>query len=81
MAGPKITRLNDPANPYGRKATLTSAPSKAQQAVNRARSQAGPERGTSKPAPKPSAPSGGIRQRQIDQAVDRMVTGKPSRKR
>jgi len=81
MAAPKITRLNDPANPYGGKRTPTSAPSAAQQAVNKARSQAGPERGTSKPAPKPSAPSGGIRQRQIDQAVDRAVMGKAPRKR
>ena len=53
MAGPKITRLGDPANPYGRKGTPTSAPTPAQQAANRARSQAGPERTQAKPAPKP----------------------------
>lgn len=81
MAGPKITRLGDPANPYGRKGTPTSAPTAAQQAANRARSQAGPERTQAKPAPKPAQPVGGIRQRQIDLAVDRMVMGKPAKRR
>ena len=81
MAGPKITRLGDPANPYGRKGTPTSAPTPAQQAANRARSQAGPERTQAKPAPKPAQPVGGLRQRQIDLAVDRRVMGNPAKRR
>lgn len=40
MAGPKITRLNDPANPYGGKRTPTAAPTAAQQVKNKAASQA-----------------------------------------
>ena len=40
MAGPKITRLDDPNNPYNVKKTPTAAPSAAQQALNKARSDA-----------------------------------------
>ena len=35
----KITRLNDPANPYGGKKTPTAAPTAVQQATNRVASQ------------------------------------------
>lgn len=91
MAGPKITRLGDPANPYSGKRTPTAAPTPAQQAINRANSQkVAPVVRT--PAPKTPAKrvpimqqlndqyGGGARKRAIDAAVDAAVTGKPPRK-
>ena len=87
MAGPKITRLGDPANPYGGKRTPTAAPTPQQAATNRARSQrmattdANAALRAPKATPKPAAPSGGIRQRQIDAAVDSAVLGKPRKPR
>lgn len=55
MAG-KITRLGDPANPYGKKKTPTAAPTPAQQARNRAASDAASMRSANAAVkPKPAA--------------------------
>lgn len=53
MTGPKITKLDDPNNPYNVKKTKTAAPTAAEQARNRAVSQAMPERTAPAPPPRP----------------------------
>lgn len=81
MAKPKITRLNDPANPYNQKKIPTGRP------------QDKPKPRAAAPAPRQAAPAakpkgsslmqglndkygGGARARAIDSVVDAAVSGK-----
>lgn len=89
MAGPRITRLGDPANPYTQKKTPTAAPTPAQQTANRAASRrvVAPAAPVAPPKPKPKASGllqrvneqhgGGARKRVLDAAI----AGKPKPKR
>lgn len=56
MPMPKITRLDDPNNPYNVKRTPTSAPPAEQKARNKAKSDALRAR-SERAAPAPAAPS------------------------
>lgn len=84
MAGPKITRLNDPANPYNVKRTPTAAPTPQQAAANRARSQTPAPMPKPAPAAKPAPKQtllgklnhdigGGARKRALDAAIEGMA--------
>lgn len=91
MAGPKITRLNDPANPYGGKRTPTAAPTPKQAAANKARSQTPAPMPKATPAPAKRTPTiigalnneigGGARKRALDAAIERDTgPSKPKRR-
>lgn len=80
----KITRLNDPNNPYGGKRTPTAAPSAEQQARNKARSDALRAKADREAlAPKPTPVSKPLMQSANEQymdartrAIDNEVEGK-----
>lgn len=66
----KITRLNDPANPYGKKATPIKGISEEEKARRRAISQKPAARPAARPvAPKPRAPNP-LMQRLNEQYMD-----------
>ena len=87
----KITRLNDPNNPYNIKRTPTSAPSAAQQARNKAASdalRAQAERDAMRPKPAVTAPLMqraneqymDSRQKAIDNQIDRATMARTLRR-